>query len=107
MEHYLSEIVRVMRPGGRCLMTYFLLNEESESLMRAGASTLPFEFGGDGCRIANRQLPEAVVAYEEAAIRSLFQRYGLHIDEPIRYGSWCGREVYLSYQDIVLAGKRC
>ena len=29
MRHYLGEIRRVLRPGGRCLMTFFLLNEES------------------------------------------------------------------------------
>lgn len=29
MEHYLDEIVRVLKPTGRCLITMFLLNAES------------------------------------------------------------------------------
>jgi magnesium chelatase family protein len=32
-------------------------------------------------------------------------RHTLQVLEPIRYGSWCGRENGLSYQDVVLAKK--
>jgi hypothetical protein len=40
LEHYLSEVQRVLTKGGRCLITYFLLNEESSQLMATGNSTL-------------------------------------------------------------------
>ena len=33
MENYLKQIARVLKPGGRCLITYFLLNPESAKLM--------------------------------------------------------------------------
>ena len=34
--HYLAELGRVLRPGGRCLATVYLLNEESSRLVDAG-----------------------------------------------------------------------
>jgi len=45
------------------------------------------------------------VAYDEEFVRDLFQKHSLTIMEPIHYGNWCGRERYLSMQDIVIAVK--
>ena len=49
--------------------------------------------------------PEDAVAYDEKFIRNLYEKYGLVISEPVYYGSWCGREKFLSLQDMVLAYK--
>jgi SAM-dependent methyltransferase len=106
MANYLSETVRVLRRGSRCFTTFFLLNEESRRLLRAGASTLDFQHEGDGYYTANLDVPEALVAYDEEAIRAAYERRGLSIVDPIRYGSWCEREDPLSFQDIVVATKR-
>ena len=38
-------------------------------------------------------------------VRGFYERHGLHITKPIRYGSWCGRKDGLSYQDILIATK--
>lgn len=40
VEHYLSEIARVLRKNGRCLVTFFLLNAESLQLTKSGAGSL-------------------------------------------------------------------
>ena len=45
-------------------------------------------------------------AYPEGTVRALYKRYGLDIEEPIRYGLWCGRRKRLLYQDIVIASKQ-
>jgi len=45
------------------------------------------------------------VAYEEVYIRDLYQRVKLEIQEPILWGSWCGRLQFLSGQDIIIAYK--
>src|SRR5262249_46142163 len=44
---YLSEIARVMKPGGRCLITFFLHNPETAANIRAGRSAfqLPHRYG--------------------------------------------------------------
>lgn len=39
VENYLGELARVLRPGGRCLATYFLMNAESERLLGGTASS--------------------------------------------------------------------
>ena len=42
IRNYLREIRRVLKPTGRCLITWFLLNQESEALIEAGKSSLDF-----------------------------------------------------------------
>ena len=102
---YLDEIARVLKVGGRCMATFFVLNEESKALIRAGRSTLPFRYEVEGCLTLSTRDPEAAVAYEEEAVFALLSAAGLRLSPPIHYGSWCGRENFLSYQDIVVAVK--
>ncbi len=106
MERYLSEISRVLKVGKTCLITFFLLNVESLNLIETKVSKREFRYELDGCRVKNKDVPEREVAYEEDSIRRLFGKYNLSIIDPIRYGSWCGRAEYLSYQDIVVARER-
>ncbi len=104
-ENYLAQTARVLRPGGTCLLTFFLLNQESRRLMAQGSSTLTFAHGLDGLWTSDRDLPENAIAHDEASCRALFARVGLKIQEPIRYGSWSGRPSALSYQDIIVAAR--
>ncbi|NIM01651.1 MAG: methyltransferase domain-containing protein [Acidobacteria bacterium] len=103
MEHYVDEIVRVMRPTGRCLITCFLLNDESRALIKDDKSTLTFDYVVEHTAVHRTSVPEAAVAFDEMAMIEVLEDRDLTIDKPIRYGSWCGREDYLSYQDILLA----
>lgn len=105
MGNYLSEVARVLRKHGRCLLTYFILNGESRGLLDEGASTLACGHEGDGYRTADSARPESLVAYDEEAVRAALAARGLRIVEPIHYGSWCGRPQSLSFQDIVVASK--
>lgn len=105
LERYLSEVARVLKPGGRCLATFFLLNDESKALIAAGASTQPFEDELPGCRVYARNVPEAAVAYEEQDVRRLYERVGLQADLLIYSGGWCGRASFVDYQDMIVAGR--
>jgi SAM-dependent methyltransferase len=102
VENYLSEIARVLRPGGRSLMTFFLLNHQSIPLLDAGRSKLALVYKFEDYRLLNPKLPEKGVAHDERIIRNSCSAHGLNIVEPIHYGSWCGRDQYLSFQDIAL-----
>lgn len=106
MENYVSEINRVLKKGGRCLITFFLLNEESSRLIELKQSSIDFRYCLDGCWVKDKDLPEDAVAYDEKYTRQLYKTNDLEISEPIHYGSWCGREKFLSYQDIITAVKR-
>jgi SAM-dependent methyltransferase len=96
LTHYLSEIVRVLRPGGRCLISYFLL--EGGSLKRPADKPPAMEFrhAGDGYRTTDAEVPEAAVAYEETYVRARYASAGLEVIEPVHYGG----------QDLVVAAKR-
>jgi len=98
---YLSEVARVLA-SGRCLISWFLLNDESRRLLAAGRSTLPFGDERDGCATISPEVPERAIAFDEELVRSLYARAGLTIQR-VDHGSWCGREGALSYQDLVLA----
>ncbi len=105
LENYLGEISRVLKVGGKCLITFFLLNEESKNLLTAGQSTLDFRYKIDGCLTVSEEDPEGAIAYEEEFVTRLYDKYNLTIVSPIAYGSWCGRVKYLTYQDIIVATK--
>jgi ubiquinone/menaquinone biosynthesis C-methylase UbiE len=104
LERYLHELARVLKPGGRCLASYFLLNETSERAIATGKAKPLHRFPEQlpGCRVLNREVPETAVAYEEARIRELYSKCGLTIVEPIHYGRWAGRASRTG-QDIILA----
>jgi ubiquinone/menaquinone biosynthesis C-methylase UbiE len=104
LTNYLEQVGRVLKRGGRCLITYFLLNEESLRLIETGRSTIDFKFARDVYRIASQENPEGAVAYDEHWVRELYARTGLHVQR-LDYGSWCGRARFMSYQDIILASK--
>ena|ERR1022692_4734936 len=105
MEHYLAELHRVLSKGGRCLITFFVLNRESLGLIQEGKSTIDFKYGKGICLYKDKKMPEDAIAYEEQYIRNLYSKRGFKIVEPLHYGSWCGRGSFLSYQDIVVAEK--
>ena len=106
MEHYLSEISRVLKPGGRSLITFFIWNEESKKLSESVQDTyIKFPHQFEGYRSNYVTDHENAVAYDEKTVLALYEKYGLRIKQPIRYGSWCGRREHLSIQDIIIAAK--
>jgi SAM-dependent methyltransferase len=105
VENYLSEMARVLKGGGRCLVSFFLLNDESRALINSGASSLDLKHKFGPAWALSKTEPELAIGYEEDFVWSLYGRVGLTIKPPIHYGSWCGREHYLSCQDLVLGTK--
>jgi SAM-dependent methyltransferase len=106
MKNYFREISRVLTIGGRCMITFFLLNEESQNAMKAGKSTISFDHAFNQCRVHSLETPEGAVAYTERHILSLYKANGLEVDPPLLHGVWSGRTSdYLGYQDIIIAHK--
>jgi SAM-dependent methyltransferase len=105
MENYLSEIARTLKPGGKCMINYFLLNPESKALMQQGASGFQFIHSLPNCVTSDTKKPERAIAFEESFVRKCFAKYKLNIIDPIYFGGWSGKKQHLSCQDVVLAVK--
>jgi hypothetical protein len=96
--NYLGELNRVLKPGGKCLITWLILIQKSEELIAEGESSLNGIHALGECRVADLKVPEEAVGYPENSIRAMYEHAGLVIEPPIRYGAWCGRDAFLSYQ---------
>lgn len=105
VRRYLSEIARVLRTGRCCLITWFLLNEESRRLIAEGRARRTFSHELNGFHTDDADSPEAAIAFEETAVHDLYRETELRIVEPIHYGGWCGRKQPLAGQDVVIAEK--
>jgi SAM-dependent methyltransferase len=103
-DHYVSEISRMLRPGGKLLFTAFLLDDEAHTGIAAGKSTLPFVHELPGCWTTDPVTPETAVAYDASTVEPLLARHSLSADL-IRLGAWSGRSKAVTYADIVTATK--
>jgi SAM-dependent methyltransferase len=105
LERYLSEIARVLRPGGRALMTFYLLNDEALRSTESGTLPPEYRFGHDhgDYRLTFENAPGYIVGYREEFLRKACAEAGLRLVDPIHHGQWCGRDSGLSWQDVVIA----
>ncbi len=101
--HYLDETARVLRPGGHCLLTFFVLTPEAERELAAGRTMLDFRHPVAGGLTTNAAEPEAALAYPVADLRLWLEEAGLRLREPIHHGLWANTPDGLTLQDIVVA----
>jgi SAM-dependent methyltransferase len=118
-QRYLEETARVLRPGGRFVGTWFLLNEEADAALAAGKVLRPGLFSetkpplrlehhltderGNPFRSLDPETPEYMIAVDEQQVRDSYERAGLRILE-IRHGRWAGRTGDdLPGQDVIVA----
>jgi SAM-dependent methyltransferase len=101
---YAREIKRLLAPGGRCLVTAFMLNSPARRALVDGKGVLPFDGASPGREIyAYPDNPSAAVAFEEDYLLSLFWGAGIRRTRPPVYGRWSGRSTPGdSFQDINL-----
>lgn len=104
--NYLRETGRVLAPGGRCLLTFIVLDDVAFTAIDEGRAAMTWfpDDQQDPPRwwTINPRNPEATIGFAEAQIRAWYDDAGLVIDEPIRYGTWSGRPG-LDGQDIIFA----
>ena len=82
VENYAGEIARMLRPGGRCLFTGFLLDHGTRG------KQLAFRFRAGEARFEREDLPEIAVAYESRFFVELFRRHALAPAREPLIGTW-------------------
>jgi hypothetical protein len=86
------------------LITYFIIDDQSEELIREGKAHRSFKFQQDGFRSDTDKKIEIAIAYNDSYLRKFYDSIGLKIIEPIHHGSWRG--IYgKSGQDAIVATK--
>jgi len=102
IENYLREIRRVVREGGRCFATWFLLDDDNRRAILEGKSRMSFvrDFGG-GLTV-NAEVPEEAVAFARADVERLYKRCGLLMLD-VKPGAWSAIRPGPNFQDIILA----
>lgn len=104
LDNYLGEIFRVLRPGGICVASFFLIGLDSSKALERGWNAHPFPYSFDGYRIFLKENPEAAIAYDEKLVRHLYARHHFKITEPILRGRWWWSDMH--GQDYVIAGRQ-
>lgn len=106
IDNYIAEIARVMKLGGVCLATYFVLDAVSRENVAAGLTSPKFayEFKSQTCRVDNPHVPEAAIAYDHRFLRDLYGKHGLII-ERIVHGEWGRKGLVPHWQDEVWSSK--
>lgn len=100
--NYLTQISRVLKPGGKALITWFLLNDISRA---AEEPFFDFAFDfGDVIKTTTPKNPEAALAFDESFVRKLYGKCGLSI-ESIEFGTWAHKDSPYQLQDMIIAMK--
>lgn len=105
VENYCREMARVLKPGGRCMTTAFLLNEESRATMQRDDLPVAYRFnhGSGTARYLNADNVAQAVAHDEAWMRRTFLASDMRISE-LTFGTWAGQPDLLgALQDLIVA----
>lgn len=102
MTNYLSEIARVLKPGGRCVISYYLMTPERRARVATGVSAFTFAHRGKGYWAEVADLPEAAIAYDDEEVLAAYAMRSLRILRRFD-GEWPDSPV--QSQDILLAEK--
>ena len=68
VDNYLKEISRVLKPGGRCMITWFILNEESQKLIAEDQSSMDFKYEYANYTTIDESVPEIGVGFNESLL---------------------------------------
>jgi ubiquinone/menaquinone biosynthesis C-methylase UbiE len=107
IDQYLAEIARVIKPGGKCFLTWFSIDQEAQNNIKNHTSRCNFKYSykGDFALYSHKNVPEAEIGFKEEWIIKQMEKYSCNKDLKIHHGSWANRKENLSYQDIFLSTK--
>lgn len=102
VEAYLYEFNRILKPGGKALISWYLLDDVTRNITHA---ELDFKYKLDDVSCTTvKSTPEAAIAFDQRYIAELYKKAGFQMikTEP---GSWARPESGFMLQDLIVAVK--
>ena len=105
VDNYLGQIALVMKEGGKCLATFFVLDDEVETRMKAGKTRFHFAYEQEGYCLMDEKVKEANIAFKKASLDAMLAKHKLRVADYYR-GSWTGDDSRsLDFQDVLIITK--
>ncbi|MER8570072.1 MULTISPECIES: class I SAM-dependent methyltransferase [unclassified Mesorhizobium] len=89
--HYLDEFARILKPSGRVLATFFIINGDILKNQGPKSYITFYHSVGDGCHVHELEKPTHAVAYEEATVAAMVADANLRMAGSPIWGAWSGR----------------
>lgn len=112
LQNYAKNLGRVVKPGGKMLLSFYLLDNAPEagnggepwaaSQRRNALLDGPDPAERGVLKVLNPRNPEYLVAYRVEYVRKAFAQFGFTLDRPPLFGSWAGRANYFGHQDYLV-----
>lgn len=105
VRNYLSEIGRVLKPGGCCFCTFFLITKASEAFLDSSSEPF-FKYRYEHYYLHNAQVKDANIAYKYSVVEQMVQKAGLKV-QSFHPGWWAGlkKEEAVNFQDVLILTK--
>lgn len=110
VKFYLNEFNRILKPGGRSLITYFILDKKSREAIQNGttANNYKFKHEGEEFYYESLALPEISIAYDISKLKEFYKNAGLDIihnsfSQSYMRGRWQGNSKAIISQDCIIA----
>ncbi|GGB57668.1 hypothetical protein GCM10011505_43190 [Tistrella bauzanensis] len=115
IDHYLSEISRILVPGGVVCASYYIMNETARAAIHAGRARHAVTHALGDCWTTNPNIPEDLIAVDDVWLRAAHHRHALTIAPgDLLPDNWTGNDVAadrtdartaIRLQDVVIARK--
>ncbi|MFT4587475.1 MAG: SAM-dependent methyltransferase [Candidatus Binatia bacterium] len=99
-EAYVSEISRILAPGGRLLASFYLLNSDSPTASSSADERACFRYPTGDVTTSGPNLG-GLAAHQSSYVQSVFAKHGIKANAPIE-GSWRGNGGGGLAEDVVL-----
>ena len=103
--HYLVEIARVLKPGGRFLFTAYTLTPARREAIARHETRLALLPWADGSMVMDPRSPERAIAHDADALAAAIETAGLTPAAPRRPGAWAPDAELGGLQDIWVVRK--
>jgi SAM-dependent methyltransferase len=112
LKNYIQQISTVLKSGGKCLSTFFLLSNmpgegdlwKTEKITQE-LTRMPLEEDNEFFKVKNPERPEDMIAFDLPYIDKLFLSAQMQRESEPYYGLWSGNPQFISYQDLVVYKK--